>query len=64
LLFVLIYIFHVKNLMLQFFLVERILMKWGNLKKADYQIISHICYKNPSLCLKMSLLLKSQKIFE
>jgi len=34
LLFVLVYLFHVKNLMLQFFLVKRrILMKWENLKR-------------------------------
>jgi hypothetical protein len=61
LLFVLLYIFHVKNLMLQFFLVKRILMKWENLKRLIKKLSPTFVIKNPSLCFRMSLLLKSLK---
>merc|ERR1712048_140822 len=61
LLFVLLYIFHVKNLMLQFFLVKRILMKWENLKRLIKKFSPTFVIKNPSLCFRMSLLLKSLK---
>jgi len=49
LLFVLVYIFHVKNLMLQFFLVKRILMKWENLKRLIKKLSPTFVIKNPSL---------------
>jgi len=56
--------FSCKNLMLQFFLVKRILMKWENLKRLIKKLSPTFVIKNPSLCFRMSLLLKSQKILE